>query len=92
MWVSINQNEEAKFACESVYSDLLRNFSRPVTNAQKTTTFKPKIKKTVVVHDADKLKGWGNFCIKFAIKLTFRNLEWPKNQKSRRIQKRPYRN
>jgi hypothetical protein len=56
----VYQDEEKKFGTEAVYSDLLKNFSRPVDTKKKAPAFTRKVKKTVVVHDADKLKGWGN--------------------------------
>lgn len=55
------QDDEKKFGCEKVYADLVKNFSRPKTDSQKVAPFKRTVKNTVVVHDKDKLKGWGKF-------------------------------
>lgn len=85
MW-ALYQDEEQKFNCEEVYSDLLKNFARPQSNSQKVAVFKRKVKKTVVVHDTDKLKGWGKSYEKVLFYLLFRNFERTKNQECKRVQ------
>lgn len=61
LWV-VFQDEEKKFASDSVYSDLMKHFARPKTSGgQGKPAFKRVFKKPVVIQDTDKLRVWGRF-------------------------------